>query len=315
MFVAVFATVAIVMGSFAGCASARSAKNEAEKTQAAQGKGTILFVPHDDRPTSREQSAEAVEKLGYTVLMPPNEMLGGLEEGKPDELWQWAASQAVRADAAVVSTDSIIYGGLVASRKHELSEEELAERVGRIESLKKLNPKMKVYAFGSLMRTPSSGPASGGEEPSYYLTYGSQIFRKSGLLDKKDASGLTPAEQQELQSLSAAVPAGVWDDWMGRREKNFVVDEKLIDLARQGQLDYFVLGKDDNAPLSATHMESRKLAEDSADVPDSRFQMLAGIDEFSMLLLARAVNDLSHTMPFVNVQYNWGVGGAMVPDY
>lgn len=51
MFVAVFATVAIVMGSFAGCASARSAKNEAEKTQAAQGKGTILFVPHDDRPT------------------------------------------------------------------------------------------------------------------------------------------------------------------------------------------------------------------------------------------------------------------------
>lgn len=316
MFIAVFAAVMVVIESFSGCASARSSQKEVPaKTQAAQGKGTILFVPHDDRPTSREQSAEAVEKLGYTVLMPPKEMLGGIEEGKPDELWQWAASQAVRADAAVVSTDSIIYGGLVASRKHELSEEELAERVGRIESLKKLNPKMKVYAFGSLMRTPSSGPASGGEEPSYYLTYGSQIFRKSGLLDKKDASGLTSAEQQELQSLSNAVPTGVWDDWMGRREKNFVVDEKLIDLARQGQLDYFVLGKDDNAPLSATHMESRKLAEDSADVPDSRFQMLAGIDEFSMLLLARAVNDLSHTMPFVNVQYNWGVGGAMVPDY
>ena len=260
MCVAVFAAVALVIGSFAGCASARPSQKEASAgTQAAQGKGTILFVPHDDRPTSREQSAEAVEKLGYTVLMPPKEMLGGIEEGKPDELWQWAASQAVRADAAVVSTDSIIYGGLVASRKHELSEEELAERVGRIESLKKLNPKMKVYAFGSLMRTPSSGPASGGEEPSYYLTYGSQIFRKSGLLDKKDASGLTPAEQQELQSLTNDVPAGVWDDSMGRREKNFAVDEKLIDLARQGRLDYFVLGKDDNAPLSATHFESRKI--------------------------------------------------------
>ena len=72
---------------------------------------------------------------------------------------------------------------------------------------------------------------------------------------------------------------------------------------------------DDNAPLSATHMESRKLAEAAADVRPAHFQMLAGIDEFSMLLLARAVNDLSHTMPFVNVQYNWGVGGAMVPDY
>ena len=156
MFVAVFAVAFVVMGSFSGCASARSSKDVAAKSSEPQGKGTILFVPHDDRPTSREQSAEAVEKLGYTVLMPPKEMLGGIEAGKPDELWQWAASQAVRADAAVVSTDSIIYGGLVASRKHELSEEELAERVGRIESLKKLNPKMKVYAFGSLMRTPSS---------------------------------------------------------------------------------------------------------------------------------------------------------------
>ena len=133
MFVAVFAVVAIVMGSFSGCASARSSK--AAKAQTSQGKGTILFVPHDDRPTSREQSAEAVEKLGYTVLMPPKEMLGGLEAGKPDELWRWTAAQATRADAAVVSTDAIIYGGLVASRKHELSEEELAQLVGRIEEL------------------------------------------------------------------------------------------------------------------------------------------------------------------------------------
>ena len=35
---------------------------------------TILFVPHDNRPTSCEQSAEAAEKLGYRVLMPPKEM-------------------------------------------------------------------------------------------------------------------------------------------------------------------------------------------------------------------------------------------------
>ena len=311
---AICMVVSISLGMFPERVDARPPHRTAA-TEAGQSKGTILFVPHDDRPTSREQSAEAAEKLGYTVLMPPKDMLGGLEAGKPDALWAWAEAQASQADAAVISTDSIIYGGLVASRKHELSEEELAERVGRIAQLKAINPKMKVYAFGSLMRTPASGPASGGEEPAYYLTYGAQIFRKSGLLDKKDASGLTDAEQQELSYLSDVVPMGVWDDWMGRREKNFAVDKQLIDFARQGTLDMFVLGKDDNAPLSATHMESRKLATTSADVPANRFQMLAGIDEFSTLLLARAVNDLSHTMPFVNVQYNWGVGGAMVPDY
>ena len=309
IFVAVLAVVAIEIGMLGGV-EARSAKD----AKPAHG-GMILFVPQDDRPTSYEQSAAAAQKLGYTVLMPPKTMLGGLEAGEPDALWQWAEARAGEADAAVVSTDSLIYGGLVASRKHELSEEELAERVDRIARLKQLNPKMKIYAFGSLMRTPASGPASGGEEPDYYMTYGAQIFRRSGLLDKKDASGLTYGEQQELASLTDAVPSDVWADWMGRREKNFAVDENLIDYARQGTLDVFVLGKDDNAPLSATHMESRKLAEAAADVPQTHCQMLAGIDEFSMLLLARAVNDLSHTMPFVNVQYNWGVGGAMVPDY
>ena len=309
IFLAVMAVVAIEIGML-GNTEARSAKD----TKPAHG-GTILFVPQDDRPTSYEQSAAAAQKLGYTVLMPPKTMLGGLEAGEPDALWEWAEARAGEADAAVVSTDSLIYGGLVASRKHELSEEELAERVDRIARLKQLNPKMKVYAFGSLMRTPASGPASGGEEPDYYMTYGAQIFRRSGLLDKKDASGLSYGEQQELVSLTDAVPSEVWNDWMGRREKNFVANEQLIDFARKGTLDVFVLGKDDNAPLSATHMESRKLAEAAADVRPAHFQMLAGIDEFSMLLLARAVNDLSHTVPFVNVQYNWGVGGAMVPDY
>ena len=307
-FVVVFATVMITVGMF-GAVEARS-----HKPQDAHGK-TILFVPQDDRPTSREQAAAAVEKLGYTVLMPPKDLLGGLEEGQPDALWTWAQAQAGAADAAVVSTDSLIYGGLVASRKHELSAEELAERVDRIAQLKQINPKMKVYAFGSLMRTPASGLASGGEEPDYYMTYGAQIFRRSGLLDKQEASGLTYGEQQELARLTNDVPAETWNDWMGRREKNYVADETLIDFARQGTLDYFVLGKDDNAPLSATHRESRKLAEAAADVPQTRFQMLAGIDEFAMLLLARAVNDLSHTVPLVNVQYNWGVGGVMVPDY
>lgn len=311
-----FLLVCLLSVSLLFAVSGEGAARGRQEVQAAQPRTkTILFVPHDNRPTSCEQSAEAAEKLGYRVLMPPKEMLGGLTEGQPDALWHWAEAQAAQADAAVISTDSLIYGGLVASRKHELSEQELEERVGRIASLKKLNRRLKVYAFGSLMRTPASGPASGGEEPDYYLTYGAQIFRRSGLLDKQEHGGLKDGETQELQDLAATIPSEVWQDWTQRRAKNFTVDERLIDLSRTGALDLFILGKDDNAPLSATHAESLRLARYAADVPKTRFQMLAGIDEFAALLLARAVNDEEHVVPFVNVQYNWGVGGAMVPDY
>lgn len=304
--------VFLAMNMMEGTSEARKAKSTADPSPRTK---TILFVPQDNRPTSREQSAEAVEKLGYRVLMPPRELLGGLEAGKPEELWEWTAVQAARADAAVISTDAFLYGGLVASRKHELSEQALSERVQRLVSLKQRNQRLKVYAFGSLMRTPASGPASGGEEPDYYLTYGAQIFRRSGLLDKQEHGGLTDGETQELQDLAATIPSEVWQDWTQRRAKNFTVDERLIDLSRTGALDLFILGKDDNAPLSATHAESLRLARYAAAVPRTRFQMLAGIDEFAALILARAVNDEEHVVPFVNVQYNWGVGGAMVPDY
>ena len=304
--------VFLAMNMMEGTGEARKAKSTADPSPRTK---TILFVPQDNRPTSREQSAEAVEKLGYRVLMPPRELLGGLEAGKPEELWEWTAVQAARADAAVISTDAFLYGGLVALRKHELSEQALSERVQRLASLKQRNQRLKVYAFGSLMRTPASGPASGGEEPAYYLTYGAQIFRRSGLLDKQENGGLTAAEDRELQTLAGLIPDDVWQDWTQRRAKNFAVDQALIDLSRTGQIDYFVLGKDDNAPLSATHAESLRLARYAQDVPGARFQMLAGIDEFAALLMARAVNDQDHVVPFVNVQYNWGVGGAMVPDY
>ena len=96
IFVAVLAVVAIEIGMLGGV-EARSAKD----AKPAHG-GTILFVPQDDRPTSYEQSAAAAQKLGYTVLMPPKTMLGGLEAGEPDALWQWAEARAGEEDAAVV---------------------------------------------------------------------------------------------------------------------------------------------------------------------------------------------------------------------
>ncbi|MBD3880085.1 MAG: DUF4127 family protein, partial [Quinella sp. 1Q5] len=50
-------------------------------------------------------------------------------------------------------------------------------------------------------------------------------------------------------------------------------------------------------------------------VGKDKAQSHVGIDEYAMLLLTRAVNDLSGTLPLVNVQFNRGVGGKTIPDY
>ena len=278
----------------------------------------IIFVPHDNRPISDMQTADTVRRLGYDVVVPPDEMLGGRTDlGHPDELWQWLEEKAADKDvkAAVVSSDAMLYGSLVASRKHDYSAEQVRDRADNFAEFRANHPKLKMYVFGSIMRTPRTGDASGSMEPEYYKSYGSDIFRYTALTDKKETEGLTAREQREFNFLQDLIPSKALQDWMYRRSKNFAANKYLIDLTRKKAFDYMVLGRDDNAPYSQTHMESRKLAQYGADVGQSRFQAMAGIDEIGLLLLTRAVNDLKSQVPFVYVRYNWGSGPNTVPSY
>lgn len=276
----------------------------------------VLFVPHDNRPISDEQTADNLRLMQWDIAVPPDELLGGRGIlGTPEAVWDWLEKEAPTANIAVVSTDTLLYGSLVGSRKHAYAPADIEARLERFQAFKARYPHLQIYAFGSIMRTPRSAEASGGEEPSYYASYGSDIFRFTALSDKAETDGLTRREKKEYAFLEKLIPKAALEDWLVRRNKNFQASTRLIELTRAGVFQYFALGRDDNAPYSQTHMESRKLSLFGEDLEPSRFQAMAGIDEFGLMMLTRAVNDWTRTVPFVYVKYNWGRGGDTVPSY
>ena len=286
----------------------------------AQGaaRSKIIFIPHDDRPISYHQTVEVVESAGYELLLPPKEFLNSATDmGHPEELWQWLRENAPKARSAIIASDSLLYGGLIPSRKHEVSQEALSERLDNFKKLRRANRKLHIYVFDSLMRTPSQGYVGNIEEPVYYEKYGADIFKYSSLLDKGEMEVLSQKERLELQAVEKAIPEEFRKDWFGRRQKNLAATKRLMDMTKDGVIDYLILGRDDNAPLCQTHKENREILAyaEKKKLPTSKFQSLPGIDEFNLLLLNRAINDLTGQAPTVCVRYGLGAGGDTVPAF
>lgn len=278
---------------------------------------TIIFVPHDNRPISFKQTADNIRDLGYEVLTPPEELLGNRENpyAKPEELSKWVIENAKKADAAVISSDSMVYGSLVASRKHNLSEDVVLARVHNFEKIHQANPNMKLYVFGSIMRTPQTSEASGSEDANYYAQYGTDIARYTALTDKLEQDRLTHKERKQLQQYEQKIPKAALNDWLSRRQGNFLVSKNLIDLARNDVITYLALGCDDNAKYSQTNKERRALDNYGSDLGELKYQSVAGIDEIGYVLLTRAVNNLQGDIPFVSVHYAKGTGENTIPAY
>ena len=276
--------------------------------------GSIGYVPMDDRPVNLEYVMDTVRAAGTKIVAPSDAFLATREQqGDPERLWQWVFAQAPMVDALVLSSDSMIYGGLVPSRTHFLTEETLQERVDRFRVLKERYPGLRLYLFGTVMRTPKM--SAGATEPPYYESLGATIFRITVLEDKRELSGLSPEEKIELEQLLSKVPAENLSDWRMRRAKNYRVNEKLQQMAREGLFGYFLLGRDDSSPLSASHQESRHLEKSGAGIPASIHLSIPGADNLGMSMVVKAINDMELRLPFVKVFYAPGVGAATVASY
>ncbi|GFN22094.1 DUF4127 family protein [Thermanaeromonas sp. C210] len=270
----------------------------------------IIYIPVDERPLNLAYVEEVAEVAGIELHVPPRRLLPDYKTPADVEaLWSWALDQ--KGTAAVLSADTLIYGGLIPSRRHQISQDELVKRAERFRQYREAHPDQKLYVFVTLMRTPNSDSAA--SEPDYYARYGKRLFRLSALEDKESTVGLTPAEREDLARLRRLIPADVYSDWVGRREKNLAVTRKLVEMVREGVIDLLILCRDDTATFSRSRQEYRQLSEAGRDLPSDKFISFPGTDEVGLLLVARAA--LEGAGKNIYVTYAPGAGAATVARY
>ena len=249
-------------------------------------KNTILYIPLDERPCNVSYPAAFFAEVREPLLTPPFEFLG-LKKTPADvpAIFNWVEESAANASTIVASADMLLYGGLLPSRIHELNSETLNHRLNRLLSIKTHNPKLKLYVFVLIMRSPSYN--SSGEEPDYYEIWGRDLHYIGRYRHRKAINAITAPEEAELTAIERRIPSDILHDYLRRRECNVSYTKALIQATHDGKIDYLVIPQDDSAEFSFSSLERNTVLKTTAS-SDSRIINYPGADELGCSLSARA---------------------------
>lgn len=281
----------------------------------------ILYLPLDERPCNYDfpqMHLAHCQEAQLTVL--PRELLGKKKRGGDvDAIETWLNTQLTDCDAAVISLETLLFGGLLPSRLHHSTYEELSSRLLRFKQLIQRIAEEKpipVYLFGMVMRTPAY--SSSDEEPDYYADFGRQLFRRAFLEHKGDVEGLVPGEQEELQTLEKEIPRAIRDDYEIRRGINRKILSDASRLFADGLVRGFLLPQDDTARYGYGPRDKELLYKHFTDLGiQDRVLSYPGADEVGCVLCCRALMDLHPGMraPAIWIEVRDAGEADQVPKY
>lgn len=276
----------------------------------------VIYIPLDERPCNRlypEYIASCNDEIN--ILSPDLSILGYKKTPcNLEAVWKFLEENAQFADVAILSIDMLLYGGLLPSRLHKSTAEELEVYIDRIKNLKNKNKNLKIYAFNLIMRTPKH--SSSDEEPDYYEHYGAEIFKRSYLIDKKDRVGISSDEEQILLNLEIDIPKEYIVDYEIRRNTNIQMNKKVLELLKDNILDYLVIPQDDSCEFGYTAMDQRKINQ-YIDLNNLFGDVLIypGADEVGATLLSRAFSDYKNKRVKIYPLYSSTLGQSIIPLY
>lgn len=275
----------------------------------------IVYIPLDERPCNYSFPNLLTGQTDVNLVRPPLHLMGEKKKpGNTAQLWDWLAKESLDADGLILSIDTLVFGGIIPSRLHQLTLKECEELLSKLSGIKAFNPNVKIYAFNLIMRCPQY--SSDDEEPDYYEDWGKEIFRYGELCHLISDSLITLERQKEWEALTAQLPSQHMVDYLARRKMNVGVNQLVLDYVSNGVIDFLIIPQDDSAPYGWTAMDQQTVREAIATHHlELNVYMYPGADEVGCTLLARMLNAFKGKRPLIYPVFSSIQGPTVTPLY
>lgn len=261
----------------------------------------VLLVPLDSRPPCTRFVADAARIVNVEVLLPPADILDDyLRAGDTAALADWTRANLAGCDAAILSVDQLLHGGLLAARRAEKTPADAEALLSLLTELRDAHPQVPLYAFSILPRmTPPDGLCDWHEQK--------RLMSWSRLMDRV---ARTPhpeaADLEALEVLRSSVPSEIVARYESLFAEAATFNTRLIGLARRGVLARLVIGQDDSEPYGMPNIVLRRLRDEVAAHPaeSGRVLLTHGADEIALSLLAALEARRAGFAPRVALAFN-----------
>lgn len=259
----------------------------------------IALIPLDDRPCNLKYSQKLASSANIGIISPPQKILGNfLKPGKPKEISKWLFDNAKKADAFIISIDMLAYGGLIASRKLDVSYQDAISNLRVISQIKKNNASAKIYLFNIVTRTSIT------VDSKYSEKQWRNIFRYLEL-SGKNRSLINSSEKRELNELKKAIPKKMLRDYFSVRERNHGISKEALKFIKNGSADFIVFGKEDCSKYGPQKKEAEVLKRlINKDSLNDNAIILNGADEIASMLVSKYYLTFKKKAPKIAVKYS-----------
>ena len=257
----------------------------------------VLFLPCDTRPPTLEYVLQLGRVAGLEIKTPPLAMLNDLNiPGDTAGIAAWLLEQVPTADALIVTLETLCLGGMIPARRVADSLEVALERLEVLSELKRINPSLRILAYGVIVRVAHDNDPL--EEKTYYGEWGEALRLVSEWTDRVERF----EDAAMLETVRAVVPPEILADWLGTRERNHALHQRALELVGDGVIEHLCLTLDDTTPYGLAARDRRRLEARAEELGVwGRVDVYPGADEVAAVLLGRVL--LSGRSPRVFVRY------------